>query len=654
MEPLRAWWRKSAGNSLGRRFAVLILVFSSVVTLVSTVFQLAMEYRRDVDEVGLRLRQIDSSYADSLASSLWITSGRDLELQLQGILRLPDLQYVEVRNEHGQVVARAGAPRAEGVLGRDFPLSYAHRGRLLRIGTVRAVASLDGARQRLRDKVVAILIWQTIKTFLVSLFILVLFQLLVGRHLKRIAAYSDLLSAGRMQQPLTLERRGGKGHAQDELSQMVAALNAMRERLHQAFRDLQDSEYRWKHALEGAGHGVWDFHITSGEVLYSPRWKEMLGYRDDELADRIETYERLAHPDDLRRAHVLLAGNFDGSTKSYAMEQRMRCKDGSWKWVEARGMVVEQDAAGRATRMIGTHTDISAHRAAAEQMAALLAQTEQARAELRRANEGMEAQVAERTAELERANRELEAFSYSVSHDLRSPLRGIDGWSLALQEDYADRLDATGLAYLARVRGESQRMGQLIDGMLEFSRLGRAALACHPLDLSALARTVAARVAEANPARALEFDIQPGLRAWGDERLLEAALHNLLENACKFSAMRAPARIAFGRADVVPPGTAAPAATEAGAGADAAAPAPAVSAYFVRDNGAGFDMAHAQQLFGVFQRLHKASEFAGTGIGLATVQRIVQRHGGAIWAVAAPGAGATFYFTLKEPPCTAK
>ena len=680
MESLRTWWRKSAGHSLGRRFAVLILVFSSVVTLVSTVFQLAMEYRRDVDDVGLRLRQIDSSYADSLASSLWITSGRDLELQLQGILRLPDLQYVEVRNEHGEVVARAGAPRAEGVLGRDFPLSYVHRGRLLRIGTVRAVASLDGARQRLRDKVVAILIWQTIKTFLVSLFILVLFQLLVGRHLKRIAAYSDLLSAGRMEQPLTLERRGAKHTAGDELSQMVAALNAMRERLHRAFRDLQDSEFRWKHALEGAGHGVWDYNVASGAVLYSRRWKEMLGYRDDELADRIETYQQLAHPDDLRRALVLLAGNFDGSTQTYAMEQRMRCKDGSWKWVEARGMVVEQDASGRATRMIGTHTDISAHRAAAEQMAALLAQTEQARAELRRANEGMEAQVAERTAELERANRELEAFSYSVSHDLRSPLRGIDGWSLALQEDYADRLDATGLGYLARVRGESQRMGQLIDGMLEFSRLGRAALASQPVDLSALARTVAARVAEANPARALEFDIQPGLRARGDARLLEAALHNLLENACKFSAMRTPARIAFGRADVVPPappGAQADAATGAGAGAGAATPAPAPavaagsagsavaavaagsagsagSAFFVRDNGAGFDMAHAQQLFGVFQRLHKASEFAGTGIGLATVQRIVQRHGGAIWAVAAPGAGATFYFTLKEPPCTAK
>ncbi|MBJ7314324.1 PAS domain-containing protein [Rugamonas sp. CCM 8940] len=643
MESLRTWLRKSAGNSLGRRFAMLILVFSSVVTLVSTVFQLDMEYRRDVDEVELRLRQIDSSYADSLASSLWITSSRDLELQLQGILRLPDLQYVEVRNEHGQVAARAGAARRQGVLSHDFPLSYQHRGRLVRIGTVRAVASLDGARQRLRDKVVAILIWQTIKTFLVSLFILVLFQLLVGRHLKRIAAYSDLLSAGRMQQALTLERRGGKRNAHDELSQMVAALNAMRERLHQAFRDLQDSEFRWKHALEGAGHGVWDFNVASGAVLYSRRWKEMLGYRDDELPDRLETYERLAHPDDLRRARVLLAGNFDGSTMTYAMEQRMRCKDGSWKWVEARGMVVEQDAAGRATRMIGTHTDISGHRAGAERMAALLEQTEQARAELRRANDGMEAQVAERTAELERANRELEAFSYSVSHDLRSPLRGIDGWSLALQEDYAARLDATGLEYLRRVRGESQRMGQLIDGMLEFSRLGRATLASHAVDLSALARTVAARVVEANPARALEFTIQPGLSAWGDGRLLEAALHNLLENACKFSAMRTPARIAFGRESVAAPGAAA-----------ATAAAPAAPAFFVRDDGAGFDMAHAQQLFGVFQRLHKASEFAGTGIGLATVQRIVQRHGGAIWAVAAPDAGATFYFTLKEPPCTAK
>jgi light-regulated signal transduction histidine kinase (bacteriophytochrome) len=313
----------------------------------------------------------------------------------------------------------------------------------------------------------------------------------------------------------------------------------------------------------------------------------------------------------------------------------MRCKDGGWKWVVARGMVVEQDGAGHALRMIGTHTDFTERRAAEEEMARLLAQTEQARAALREANDGMERQVRERTAQLELANKELEAFSYSVSHDLRSPLRGIDGWSLALQEDYGALLDDTGRLYLQRVRSESQRMGQLIDGMLEFSRLGRANLSLHEVDLSALAGTVAARIQEAHPGRAIAFHIMPGLRARCDGRLVEAVLHNLLENAVKFSAMRDPARIEFGQATPTSPRAGAPA---------------SVQTLFVRDNGAGFDMQHATKLFGVFQRLHKASEFPGTGIGLATVQRIIQRHGGEIWAASEPDAGATFYFTLAESP----
>ncbi|HJV00786.1 MAG TPA: PAS domain-containing protein [Burkholderiaceae bacterium] len=636
MDMTRPWLHNLAGARLGRRLAVLILLFSSIVTLVSTALQLALEYRRDVNDIAAQLDQVHASYADSLASSLWITSTRDLQLQLQGIMRLPDLQYVDVANEQGQTVAQAGKARRDDegqVLAREFPLYYQHRERSVYIGKVRAVASLDGAWQRLRDKVVTILIAQTIKTFLVSLFILVLFQWLVGRHLKRIAAYSDLLFAGHLDQPLALERRPSAHNAHDELAQVVAALNAMRQRLAASFQQVQDSEFRWQHALEGAGHGVWDYHVPTGEVLYSKRWKEMLGYREDELPNHLDTYQRLAHPDDLRTAMRLLEANFNGSSKTYAIEQRMRCKDGSWKWVVARGMVVEQDAQGHATRIIGTHTDFSERRAAEEAMSKLLEQTEHARAELREANDSMEAQVRDRTAQLRQANAELEAFSYSVSHDLRSPLRGIAGWAQALEEDYGARLDDTARLYLARVQGEAARMGQLIDGMLELSRLGRAALNRRPLDLSALAASVAARVRDGYPERHIELDLAPGLQAWGDRALLEAVLHNLLENACKFSAMRDPARIAFGRALATDPAT-----------------GQSVQAWFVRDNGAGFDMRHAHKLFGVFQRLHKASEFAGSGIGLATVQRIVQRHGGHLWASAAPDAGATFYFTLEDAP----
>ena len=235
------------------------------------------------------------------------------------------------------------------------------------------------------------------------------------------------------------------------------------------------------------------------------------------------------------------------------------------------------------------------------------------------------AELSARTAQLEAVNKELEAFSYSVSHDLRAPLRGIDGWSQALLEDYGPHLDAQGKTYLDRVRAETQRMGHLIDALLQLSRLTRAELRPKRVNLSALAQTIAAHLQEAAPERRVVFAIQPGLNIKGDAQLLEIALTNLLDNAFKFTGKTPLARIEFGQTEVE-----------------------GKRAFFVRDNGAGFNMALAKQLFGAFQRLHRASAFPGTGIGLTTVQRVIHRHGGRIWAEAAVGQGATFYFTLEE------
>ena len=237
--------------------------------------------------------------------------------------------------------------------------------------------------------------------------------------------------------------------------------------------------------------------------------------------------------------------------------------------------------------------------------------------------EALERQVCARTLQLEAANKELEAFSYSVSHDLRAPLRGIDGWSLALAEDYSDKLDATGIGYVDRVRSETQRMGHLIDDLLKLAKVTRAEMLPRPIDLSALAAAVSGRLLANHEARKITVTIAPGLAAHGDPRLLEIVLTNLFENAFKFTGARPEAQIVFGQTLIE-----------------------GAPAFFIRDNGAGFDMAYASTLFGAFQRMHKQSEFPGTGIGLATVQRIVNRHAGRIWAEACPDAGATFYFTL--------
>jgi signal transduction histidine kinase len=252
--------------------------------------------------------------------------------------------------------------------------------------------------------------------------------------------------------------------------------------------------------------------------------------------------------------------------------------------------------------------------------------------ELREARGTLERRVAERTRELEArsqelaaANRELEAFSYSVSHDLRAPLRAIDGFSKALLANYAGRvLDAQGDHYLERVRAATRRMSQLIDDLLHLARVTRADLASREVDITRAARAVAAELERRHPGRRVRVEIADGLTAHADPHLVTILLENLLGNAWKFTGGVPEGRIEVGAQ-----------------GADG------TRVLYVRDNGAGFDMAYASKLFGVFQRLHTEAEFEGTGIGLATVQRILHRHGGKIWAQAAVGEGATFFFTFQ-------
>ena len=249
----------------------------------------------------------------------------------------------------------------------------------------------------------------------------------------------------------------------------------------------------------------------------------------------------------------------------------------------------------------------------------------QAREALNQLNRELEARVHERTAELETANKELESFCYSVSHDLRAPLRALDGFSDELLRCYADQLDDRGQHYLRRVRSGTQRMGQLIDDMLLLSRLNRVAMKREPVDLTALAEGVAAELRGREPDRTVAFVIEAGLSAVGDAGLLGVALENLLGNAWKFTSKKPSATITVGREE------------------HEGAPA-----FFVRDDGAGFDMAHLSKLFGAFQRLHTQREFPGNGVGLATVQRVIHRHGGQVWAEGVPGQGATFHFTLPQ------
>jgi signal transduction histidine kinase len=370
--------------------------------------------------------------------------------------------------------------------------------------------------------------------------------------------------------------------------------------------ELSLGQQRLNCALETGQGGAWDLDLSDGSAWWSPEMYRLWGVPAD---TPMTTESSLACVDE--RDRQALASTLNASIRDrrqYRYEFRVNHPELGERWMESAGST--SYAGDKAAGMVGITLDVTSRK--------------RAEMEIRQLNAQLEDRVRQRTAQLEASNKELEAFAYSVSHDLRAPLRGIDGWSLALMEDYAGRLDEQALLYLGRVRAEAQRMGELIDDMLQLSRVSRSEMKYAPVDLSAMARSVAAGLAE-SAARRVEFIIEPGLGASGDARLLEIALTNLLGNAVKFTGKRPEARVEFGRSL-----------------------ASGEPAFYVRDNGVGFDMAYAGTLFGAFQRLHKSSEFPGSGIGLATVQRIIHRHGGRVWAEAAVNQGATFYFTLGE------
>lgn len=373
----------------------------------------------------------------------------------------------------------------------------------------------------------------------------------------------------------------------------------------QAETVIQRSQEALQEAQRLAHIGSWSWDFRADRPVWSEELYRILG-RDPALppADFLEVPRYFTPESWSRLAAAVDRCARDGT--AYGIDAEVVRPDGRRRWVFARGEAI-RDEHGRSVELHGTLQDITRHKEAQE--------------EIRRLNSDLERRVEERTAELLAANRELDSFAYAVSHDLRAPLRAMSGFSQMLEEGYSGHLGGEAARYLKHIRQASRKMGDLIDGILTLSRITRGELRDDRIDLSAMAEHLLQGLAAGEPQRRVEWQVEPGLLARGDARLLESVMGNLLDNAWKYTARTAAPSIRVYRCD---------------------------GRFCVADNGAGFDPEHAAKLFEPFRRLHRQEEFPGIGIGLATVHRIVTRHGGDISATAAPGRGATFSFSLGK------
>jgi PAS domain S-box-containing protein len=414
---------------------------------------------------------------------------------------------------------------------------------------------------------------------------------LYGTHVaRRLGRLSD--DAGKLarRQPLPPV---DPGH--DEIGRLSADLHEADGLLARREQELHEARVFLEHLMDTSpAVVVRQDPITLNVIYVSANADRVVGYSAEEILSQPDFWMSHIHPDDREHVRELDARAIAERADQLEIEYRFLHKNGDYLWLVSF-VRIEYDSAGQPTEFLGHRLDISARKQAEEALR-------------------------EREVSLDAANKELEAFSYSVSHDLRAPLRSIDGFSQALVEDYAEQIDAAGKGYLQRVRAATQRMGMLIDDLLNLSRVTRSPLRRSRVNLSAIAESIVQDLQRTQPDRAVEFVVAPGMEEECDANLMRIVLENLLGNAWKFTARHATARIEFGRDG---------------------------DTYFVQDDGAGFDATYKSKLFGAFQRLHNVNDFAGTGIGLATVQRIIRRHGGKVWADGAPEKGATFSFTLR-------
>ena len=596
-----------------RKVALVILLTSTIVLLLTATAFLTYEWATFRGAALSNLTTLGRVIADNTTAALRFGNETDVRETIATLRREPDIVSVAVFDARGTVIAfysthrrqppslaampEAGHLFADGHLQVFLPVVHNQRA----VGTLFIESSLAAMQQRFilyAGIVLLVLVTSSLVAFVLSSRL----QERITEPIRELAQTAQAVASGGDY------RIRATRYGNDELGALTDAFNRMLDEITERERRLSASEERLRVALAAADMGTWRYDPRRRESIVDENFRRIFGLPAGhgvapgaEMMARIFADDRAAVTATLERV-LLAAGD------QFALEYRVVRGDGALRWVRDRGRVIRQ-ADGSVDYVTGALVDITERKGAEE--------------EIRRLNADLERRVADRTQELERANRELEAFTYSVSHDLRGPLRHISGYAEMVREDAASQLSEEAKPCLVRIENAARRLTTLVDSLLHLSRIGRK-----PLTLAAVAlddtATTALRELEADAKnRRVEWHRAPLPVVNADPALLHLVFVNLLSNALKYTRPRSPAVITIG--------------TETRDGQ---------RAVFVRDNGVGFNPKLKEKLFGVFERLHSAAEFEGNGVGLATVERIVRKHGGRIWADAAVGEGATFYFTL--------
>lgn len=588
-------------RGLSLRLIAYIILFSSIVTFFATALQLYLDYAKDVRDIESRLEQVERSNLNSIRLSLWTMDNEQLRTQLEGILALPDIEFLEVYTLDGPVLS-VGVKQGRNLIQETYLITYPYRGNDLTLGSLYVVASLDGVYRRLFDKAVVIFGTQAVKTLLVAGFIFCLFQWLITRHLEHISRFLRTRGFQNFSEIFTLNRRERDRLAPDELDDVVQALNTMHRNLQTSYHELHRSEERFHLAMQGANDGLWDWDIRKNRVYYSPRWRKMLGIRESELMDDPDAWLSKIHPEDVEDTKSALTRHLQGMTSQFKSVHRLLHRDGRYRWIMSRARALSTND-GAPYRMVGTNTDITRQK-----------ENESA---LKRTTRTLEAEQ-ERRIKAERLACVGE-LSASIAHEIRSPLASIINCLTLI------RLDSVGPQEREEVveilSDETQRLQRILENFLEYARIKPAVR--EPNNVIRIVQETVEAVSlgidrEKNFEVVTNFDSLTCF-ALVDADQIRQVLWNLMLNSIQ----------------AMPNGGCLTVSSQADSGRFWLA---------VRDSGDGIPETLRERLMDPFV----TGREGGTGLGLAIVQRILMQHDSELLVESIPSDGTTMKFSLRS------